>query len=162
MLGAAKIALRSVADNVWLYLCGLLLLATLFCYWRWDVVDGKLAKLNGEAGAVLSALRTVSGNDGLKWKDAPAQVLHVGDANRQLKLEIADTNQTLTAMAEEAVRLRGQAAAAVEIAQKAEAQRKAALATLKKRSVTPAQRKDSEALLKDVNAALDLVYEAGL
>ena len=65
-------------------------------------------------------------------------------------------------MAAEAVRLRKRADELKVIAAKAEAQRRAAYTRLSDMALTPGQRADCMALLREAEAALDLVKDSGL
>lgn len=115
-----------------------------------------------QAGQVVLALRTASDNPKADWKTAPGQIIALGESNRSLKVAIDDSNSRIDLMAEEAVRLRARADELQEIARKAEAQRRAAYAKLSDMAITPGTRDDCMQLLREAEAALDLVREAGL
>lgn len=118
--------------------------------------------LQREAKTVVLALQEASGNRKLEWKDAPGQAIALGEDKRRLERDIAEQNARLDEMAAEAVRLRARASELRRIAEKAEAQRKAALRGLSDMAATPGTREDCMTLLKEAEAALDIVYKAGV
>lgn len=118
--------------------------------------------LGRQAGTVLVALREASDNPDVRWDDAPLQIAALGASNRNLKEAIAIQNDRVDRMAAEAVRLRARADELHAIAERAQAQRKAALARLSDMAITPGTRADCETLLREAEDALDLVREAGL
>lgn len=128
--------------------------------------DGKtreeLAGYRKQAGAVVEALKIASNNPKADWQTAPGQIIALGESNRTLKVEITDTNQRIDEMAEEAVRLRKRADELRAIAAKAEAQRRAAYVRLSDMAITPGERGDCMALLREAEEALNVVREAGL
>lgn len=139
-----------------------LLLAVAVLWWRmdhWHKVADHLAK---QAGQVIIALRLATDNPKADWETAPGQIYALGDSNRRLKGEIANTNRALDDMAAEAVRLRKRAEDLQEIARKAEAQRRAAYARLSNMAATPGQRSDCMMLIREAEEALNIVKEAGL
>lgn len=122
----------------------------------------KFDALTEQAAGVLVATRVASGNDALKWESVPGQVIALGEANRDLKASLAEQNRTIDEMAREAVRLRARADELRAIADRAQAQRQAALARLSDMAITPGTRDDCMQLLREAEEALDLVREAGL
>lgn len=129
---------------------------------RVDYLRGKhLADLLGYRSAVSVALSDATGAP-VKWQEAPAQITALGDSVRDLKASVTRQNKAIDDMAREAVRLKAEAAELRRIAEKAKAQRAAALAKLSDMAITPGTRADCEMLLAEANAALDLVREAGL
>lgn len=120
------------------------------------------ARWSTEAGQIVIALRTASGNPKADWQTAPGQIVALGEANRSLKIAIDDSNSRLDLMAQEAVRLRARSEELQEIARRAEAQRRAAYARLSDMAITPGTRSDCMQLLREAESALDVVREAGL
>ncbi len=140
----------------------ILALIAALCWWQWGRLADKYDALAGQAGAVVAALRIASGNPGLKMADAAGQAIALGESVRALKVSIAQQNESIDAMAREAVRRRAEAARLREIADKAQAQRQSALKKLSDLSITPGTRSDCMTLLREAEDALDTVYEAGL
>lgn len=132
------------------------------CWFQWGHWKGKHDTLASEAGVVLQAVREASDNPGLKWKDTAGQVIALGADKRALKIAIAEQNATIDEMAREAVRLRARAAELVKIANRAEAQRRSALAKLSDLSITPGTRDDCMVLLREAEEALDIVRQASM
>lgn len=148
-------------------ICTALAMAGLFIWGRfgWDRADHwqrQFRTRDAQAATVLIALRDASGNPKLKWSGAAGQVIALGISKRDLERSIEEQNRSIRDMASEAVRLKARAAELKEIADKAEAQREAALTKLSDLSITPGTREDCMTLLKEAEEALDLVYEAGL
>lgn len=121
-----------------------------------------LEQLRKEAGTVVIALKQASGNDDVTWQTAPGQIVALGESNRRLKDSIDQQNATIDEMARQAVALKAKAAELQKIADKARAQRQAALNRLSDMAITPGTRSDCMILLKEANEALDLVRSAGL
>ena len=115
-----------------------------------------------QAGAVVAAVREASGNPDAGWVTAAGQIRAMGAERRTLRFELDEQNRRIDEMAAEAVRLRAKAADLRRIADRAEAQRKAALERLSDMAITPGTRDDCLTLLREAETALDLVYEAGL
>ena len=86
--------------------------------------------------------------------------LALGDERRSLRVDLDTQTQHVDAMAREAVRLRARNAELQAIADKAEAQRSAALRRLSDLAITPGTRSDCETLLREANEALELVRQA--
>lgn len=139
-----------------------LLFALAACWIGWGRLEKKYDALTAQTGAVLAALRIASDNPDLRMKEAPGQAIALGESNRRLKQSIADQNMALDQMAAEAVRLKARASELRKIADRAQAQRKAALARLSDLAATPGTREDCMTLLHEADDALNIVYEAGL
>lgn len=120
----------------------------------------KLAALTGQAGAVLFATRAAAANPDLKWQDTAGQIVALGESNKALKGEIAATNLRIDEMARQAVAAKAHAAEMVKIADKARAQRAAALRQLSDMAATPGSRDDCLVLLREAEEALNIAYEA--
>lgn len=119
---------------------------------------GRFDALTEQAGQVLFATRQAADNPNLVWKDTAGQIVALGESNRALKGEITANNQTIADMAREAVRLRATAEQRMRIAEKAEAQRSAALRKLSDMTITPGERADCMTMLKDSEEAADTVW----
>lgn len=131
-------------------------------------LDGLRARYKGglelmakEATNVVEAVRTASGNPKVEWSNAAGQIIALGESNRQLKGSIEAQNMAIDEMAAEAVRLKAKATELKRIADKAEAQRAAALRKLSNMAITPGTRGDCMKLLREAEDALDLVRSAG-
>lgn len=120
-----------------------------------------LESLSRQAGTVIVALRKASGNEDVKWKTAPGQIIAMGESNRALKGQIEVQNMRIDEMAAEAIRLKARASELKRIADKAQAQRQSALKRLSDMSITPGTRQDCVQLLNEADAALNLVRSAG-
>lgn len=118
--------------------------------------------LSAQSVVVVEALGQAANNPDLTWEGAAGQALALGESNRILRVSIDNQNRAIDDMAQEAVRLRAQADELQRIAERARAQRAAALAKLSDMAITPGTRSDCMVLLREAEAALDLVYEAGL
>lgn len=138
-----------------------LLIACLVFYNRWqhwhDVADA-FAK---QAGKVVFAIEQATGEEA-SWKTAPGHIVAMGQGIKDRDNRIAATNAAIDEMAREAVRLKAQAAELQRIADKAQAQRRAALARLSDMAITPGSRSDCLQLLREADEALNLVREAGI
>lgn len=124
---------------------------------HWHNVAQAFAK---KAGAVVVALEEATGEPA-RWETAPGQILVLGQGIKDRDNRIAATNAAIDEMAREAVRLKAQAAELQRIADKAQAQRRAALARLSDMAITPGSRSDCLQLLREADEALNLVREAG-
>ncbi len=131
----------------------------LFSAWCWHHYRGAYLKLHGESTAVVSAIQRAAGHP-VKWKNAAAEVDAMGGLIVQQREAIAETNQRVNDMAREAVRLKARADELRAIAEKAEAQRRAAYARLSDMAATPGTRSDCETLLREADEALNIVREA--
>lgn len=143
------------------------LLVVMFAlFLRVDHLRGKykttLETVTAEAGVVVAALREASDNPKLGWDQAPGQIVALGESNRTLKVAITTQNTRIDEMAREAVQMRAAADQLTRIAERAEAQRRAALNRLSDMAATPGTRSDCMILLREAEDALDLVREAGL
>lgn len=142
---------------------GLLLLGwalrldTLRADWR-----EKFEGLTEQAAGVLTATRHASGNPKLKWEGAAGQIVALGEDHRNLLETLNSQNLQIDEMAREAVRLRARSSELRHIADRAQAQRAAALKRLSDMATTPGTREDCMTLLREAEDALDLIYEAGL
>lgn len=121
-----------------------------------------LKALTDEAATVVLAVREASDNPEVTWETVPGQVVALGESNRRLKDGIARQNARIDDLAREAVRLKAETAELQRIADKARAQRKAALTRLSDMAATPGTRNDCAVLLQEAETALDVVREAGL
>ena len=124
--------------------------------------QAKHQALVAQAGAVVVAVREASDNPDTGWATAAGQIRALGAGNRKLRFELDEQNRRIDEMAAEAIRLRARADELRRIADRAEAQRQAALEQLSDMAITPGTRDDCLALLREAETALDLVYEAGL
>ena len=158
------IALRALPWRLILpALAGLAIVAILTAHLRNDArTRAALATLRDEAQTVVLATQAASGNDAVEWRTVPGQVLALGESNRALKGQVTAQNRAIDELAREAVRLKAHAAELKRIADKAQAQRKAALERLSDMAITPGTRSDCLLLLREAEAALDLVRDAGL
>lgn len=140
-------------------LAALALIAVIWSHFASDARTRRdLAKLTEEAGAVLFATQQAADNPDLTWTDTAGQIVALGESNRALKGEIAATNLRIDEMARQAVAAKAHAAEMVKIANKAKAQRAAALRQLSDMAATPGSRDDCMALLREAEEALDLVF----
>lgn len=125
-------------------------------------VEAKYDSLVEMAGNILFAIRNATDNPELTIKGAAGQVVALGTAHKQVKFALEQQNLTIDQMAREAIRLRAHARELREIADRARAQRAAALEKLSDMAITPGTREDCLVLLREAEDALDLVREAGL
>ena len=109
---------------------------------------------------VVAVLRIASGNNDVAWETAPGQIVAMGATMRSLRITLDVQNERIDDQAREAVALKAKAAQLQVIADKARAQRDAALRKLSDMAVTPGTRSDMMTLLNEANAALDLVRSA--
>lgn len=121
--------------------------------------EAKLEGLENWQGEIIVAVSEAADNK-VNAKTAIGQVRALGDSYRAIRVELDETNQTIDDMAREAVRLRKRAEELKRIADKAEAQRRAALERLSDMSLTPGTREDCMVLLREAEEALNLVREA--
>jgi len=118
--------------------------------------------LQGEAGVVLEATRQAADNPDLEWAQAPGQIVALGESRRTLLVSVDRQNQRINELAADAVAARAEAAELQRLADRAQAQRRAALDMLSDMSATPGTRGDCMQLLAEAEEALDLVRGAGL
>lgn len=137
-----------------------LMLALAVCWWRLDHWHGVADALAKQAGKVVLALEHATGEDA-DWHTAPGAIIALGEGIRDRDDAIRATNMKIDEMAAEAVRLKARAAELKAIADKAQAQRRAALSRLSDMTITPGTRADCLTLLNEAEAALNLVREAG-
>lgn len=131
-------------------------------WFGWAALEKKYDALTETTGQILFAIRNASHNPELKLQNAAGQVVALGVAHERVKIELERQNMTIDEMAREAVRLRARAAELKDIAERAQAQRSAALEQLSDMTITPGTRDDCLTLLREAEDALDLVREAGL
>lgn len=136
-----------------------LLLALGVQTWRANHWKGAYEKLHGEGVEVVTALSEAVGRK-IAWGNAAGQIAALGETIKAQRMAIEVTNARLDEMAAEAVRLRAKAADLRAIAERAEAQRAAALRGLADMRATPGTRTDCAALLREAEKALDIVREA--
>jgi hypothetical protein len=143
---------------------GLAVLALVGTVWAHLAADQRtrnaLAALQGKAADIVLATQAASGNDAVTLDIVPGQILALGESNRALKQSVEVQNRAISDMAREAVRLRAKASEMQIIADKAKAQRAAALKRLSDLSITPGTRADCMILLREANEALDLAHGA--
>lgn len=137
-----------------------LTLALALAMWRLDHWRDVADALADQAGKVVLALEHATGEEA-HWQTAPGQIVALGEGVRQRDDAIRATNARIDQMAAEAVRLRARASELKRIADKAQAQRQAALRGLSDMAAKPGTRADCLTLLNEAEAALDLVREAG-
>ena len=121
----------------------------------------RVEALTEQAGIVLLATREAADNPELEWEQASGQIYALGASNARLKVALSEQNERVDDMAREAVRLKAQAEELRRIAEKARAQRRAALDRLSDMEATPGTRSDCLVLLQEAEEALDLIREAG-
>jgi hypothetical protein len=138
-----------------------LLAFSALCWYKWGHHKDVSAARGKLLDKIVLAVETASGNDKLTWRTATGQIMALGESNRRLKLSIEEQNLRIDEMAAEAVRLKAKATELKKIADKAEAQRAAALRKLSDMSLTPGSRDDCMQLLREAEEALDLVRSAG-
>lgn len=124
--------------------------------------EEQLAALTQWGGEVLHATREASDNPGLRFKETPGQIVAMGDTIADLTHSVKIQNQAIDELARERIRLKAKAAELKIIADKAQAQRRAALERLSDMATTPGTRDDCMQLLREAETALDLVAQAGL
>lgn len=151
----------------WRILGAALIIAGLLAYGLynragWNRTQAALDVLAQQADKVVIALRTATGNDKADWQTAPGQIVALGESNKALKLSVEVQNERIDALAADAVRMKAEAAEMKRIADRAEAQRQSALRRLSDMAITPGTRSDCMILLREAEAALDLVREAGV
>lgn len=130
--------------------------------WSRSHWKGKYDAISSEAGVLLYEVRQASGNQKLKWKDAPAQVRALGTSLTEWKAAAAEQSATIDRMAFDARRMQKLNA---EYRAKAEVElrkRQAAFERLDAQASDPGDRADCIAQIKAAEAALDAIYEAGL
>ncbi len=119
-----------------------------------------LATLRDEAQTVVLATQAASGNDRIDWQTTPGQIIALGESNRALKASVELQNEAIDDLARKAVQAKARAAELQRIADKAQAQRQSALRRLSDMALEPGTRDDCLTLLREAEAALDLVREA--
>ena len=131
-------------------------------YWSRGQWIDKYETLSRQAGDVLYEIRAVSGNDKLKWQEAPKQVRELGTSLTEWKKTAEDQTATIDRMAFDAARMQKLNA---ELRAKAEVElrkRQAAFERLDAQAADPGDRADCIAQIKAAEAALDAIYEEGL
>jgi len=156
MFGISKYLLGGAGIAIALVLVWAMRLDHLRAGWK-----EKFETLHEEASTVLIALRAAADNPKLEWKNAPGQIVALGESNKTLKGAIEDQNLRIDEMAREAVRLQARAAELKRIADRAQAQRQSALRKLSDMAITPGTREDCMTLLREAEEALDVVRGAG-
>jgi hypothetical protein len=122
----------------------------------------KYETLSGEAGNLLYEIRVASGNDKLKWQDAPLAVRKVATLRDEWKKASEEQSKAIDRMAFDAAKMQKLNA---ELRAKAEVElrrRKQAYERLDASAADPGDRADCIAQIKAAEAALDAIYEAGL
>lgn len=117
-------------------------------------------KYFGYATEMLVATKQASQNQKLSYETAPAQILNIGDSNRQLKLSIETQNKAIADMAAEAIRLKANQKELKQIVDQAIKQREVATKKLTQMINRPdSEKKPYVELCQDAEKALDLIYE---
>lgn len=117
-------------------------------------------KYFGYATEMLVAAKQASQNQKLTYANAPAQILYIGDSNRQLRMSIDTQNQAIADMAAEAIRLKANQKELKQIVDQAIKQREVATKKLTQMINRPeSEKKPYVDLCKDAEDALDLIYE---
>lgn len=122
--------------------------------------EAALAKLGAEAKTFVVKVREASGNPQVEWSTAGGQIVALGESNRALKASVEFQNQRIDDLARQAVKARARAAELKAIADRAQAQKASALRRLSEMAVTPGTRADCMVLIREADAALNLVREA--
>lgn len=125
-------------------------------YWRNDAVA-----MHRSADRIVVELQKATGNPDADWKSAPGQIIALGESRKALKQSVDIQNERIDSMAKEAVRLRAKADELRVLADKAQAQRRAAYSKLSQEAITPGTRDDCMQLLREAEDALDMIREAG-
>ena len=131
-------------------------------YWSRSNWIEKYEVLSGQAGVLLYEIRVASGNENLKWQDAPQQVRATGQALNEWRMVASQQSAEIDRMAFDAAKMQKLNA---ELRAKAETElrkRKAAFERLDASATDPGDRADCIAQIKAAEAALDAIYEAGL
>lgn len=143
---------------------GIVAFAIILAIWLHFRHDGKVAKeLAGyKEGAeqVVFSLEHATGHK-QAWETAPGQIVALGEGIRQRDDAIRANNEKIDDLARKAIAAKAKAVELKKIADKAQAQRNAALKRLSDLAVTPGTREDCLTLLKEADDALDMVRKAG-
>lgn len=135
-------------------------LASGIAWWCWDGWDSTLADLSdlqAKVTNIVTAVQISSDNKDITVDTAAGQIVLLGDSNKTLKVEIEKQNKKLDDMAAEAIRLKAKQKDLQEIADKARAQKEAALKKLSDLTIEPEIKRDCETLVKEADRALDLI-----
>ena len=123
---------------------------------------GKFDQLYAEAALVLGTTQRASGNPKLKWADVPGQIDVIANSRKAWK-DTADLQSSkIDALGLETARLKALNATARKKAEAIIAKRDTVIAKLANQAITPGDRADCVAQLRDAETALDLVFKEGL
>lgn len=140
-------------------------LAGTIAWWCWDGWNGAiedLKDLQSKVNNIVVAVQVASDNKTINVDTAAGQIVLLGDSNRTMKVQIEEQNRRLDEMVEEAILLKKKNAELKMLADKARAQKEAALRELGDLAIAPAKKRDCETLVKEADRALNLLREAGL
>lgn len=140
----------------------LMFIGLLYYKGQYESVSEKFATLSEQMTTIIVSIQEASGNDKVNVKTAAGQVYILGQDKKNIEMELAKTNSKLDEMAAEAVRLKEQNKVLQELANKARAQKEAALKELGDLTISPEKKRDCETLVREADRALDLLYKAGL
>ncbi|PAL23550.1 hypothetical protein CD928_05645 [Sphingopyxis sp. GW247-27LB] len=118
-------------------------------------------ELRDEAGVVLLAVRSASGNPDLDWKDTAQQVAEIDKSLTIWRDTAKSQSVTIDTLGRESARLRKQNAELAAKVAAANARRDAAIARLEQDSLKPGDVADCWAQIRAADDALNTLYREG-
>lgn len=138
-----------------------LVLFSALCWHKWGVWKEKFGDLSDEAAQVVIAVRDMSGNPKLQWKDVPQQIDLLDKLLTEKTTLLDQSTAAVNALGEETARLQAENA---EMAKKIAAlnrKRDALIARLNDDALDPGDRADCWAQVREAEEALNLLYREG-
>jgi regulator of replication initiation timing len=121
----------------------------------------KFAELSDQADRVVAAVRIVSDNPKLQWKDTADQVEQIGGALSQWRGTARSQSELIDTMGRDTERLRAENDALKEKVKALNAKRAALIGQLRQDALDPGDRADCWAQLRETEDALNQLYREG-
>lgn len=143
---------------------GIIIALALFaalCWHKWGVWKDKFGDLSDEAAQVVIAVRDMSGNPKLQWKDVPQQLDLLDKSLTEKTVALDQQTAAVDALGAETARLRAENSEQAKKIAALNRKRDALIARLNDDALEPGDRADCWAQVRAAEDALNLLYREG-
>ncbi|MFN7029473.1 MAG: hypothetical protein ACK4PC_08900 [Sphingopyxis sp.] len=143
---------------------GIIIALALFaalCWHKWGVWKDKFGDLSDEAAQVVIAVRDMSGNPKLQWKDVPQQIDLLDKSLTEKTTLLDQSTAAVNALGAETARLQAQNAEQAKKIADLNRKRDALIAKLDDDALEPGERADCWAQVREAEEALNTAYREG-
>lgn len=143
---------------------GIIIALALFaalCWHKWGVWKDKFGDLSDEAARVVIAVRDMSGNPKLQWKDVPQQMDLLDKSLTEKTTLLDQSTAAVNTLGAETARLQAQNAEQAKKIADLNRKRDALIAKLDDDSLEPGDRADCWAQVREAEEALNTAYREG-